>query len=89
MIFLINMVKSKIFYSFKFFYIRKQIQLYIIEFMKENGEINIEIRTFTAFFLQIVKIELIFFSYLELKLYWNSTYFVFLFVVRYKKPFFA
>lgn len=78
MIFLINMVKSKIFYSFKFFYIRKQIQLYIIEFMKENGEINIEIRTFTAFF-----------SFLELKLYWNSTYFVFLFVVRYKKPFFA
>lgn len=50
MIFLINIVKSKIFYSFKFFYIRKQIQLYIIEFMKENGEINIEIRTFTAFF---------------------------------------
>lgn len=50
MIFLINMVKSKIFYSFKFFYIRKQIQLYIIEFMKENGEINIEIRTFTVFF---------------------------------------
>lgn len=50
MIFLINMVKSKIFYSFKFFYIRKQIQLYIIEFMKENGEIYIEIRTFTAFF---------------------------------------
>lgn len=78
MIFLINMVKSKIFYSFKFFYIRKQIQLYIIEFMKENGEINIEIRTFTVFF-----------SYLELKLYWNSTCFVFLFVVRYKKPFFA
>lgn len=57
MIFLINMVKSKIFYSFKFFYIRKQIQLYIIEFMKENGEINIEIRTFTAFFCKLSKLN--------------------------------